>query len=84
MPPRLAPEGTVECTFEPVLLRPRQYSVYVGVVGTDYLVPYDRWGNAVTFTVSAEGLEEDVTFIHGQPDLVALPYTIWHKSGGIG
>lgn len=81
VPTRLSPEGTVECVFEPLLLRPRQYSVYVGVAGTDYLVPYDRWGNAATFTVSTEGLEEDVTFIHGQPDLVALPYTIQHKPG---
>lgn len=84
VPTRLAQEGTVECVFEPALLRPRQYSVFVGVCGTDYLVPYDRWGDAATFAVSSEGLEEDVTFIHGQPDLVALPYRIWHEPGGTG
>ncbi|MFC2051130.1 ABC transporter ATP-binding protein [Chloroflexota bacterium] len=81
VPPRLAPEGTVECIFEPVQLRPRQYSVFVGVAGAALLFPYDRWGNATTFVVSSEGLDQDVTFIHGQPDLVALPYIIRHKPG---
>lgn len=81
VPTRLAPEGTVECIFDPVQLRPRQYSVFVSVSDSDLLVAYDRWGNAVTFAVSAEGLDEDVTFVHGQPDLVSLPYTIQHKPG---
>ncbi|MFC1928505.1 ABC transporter ATP-binding protein [Chloroflexota bacterium] len=82
VPPHLAPEGTIECVFEPLLLRPRQYSASVSVSGSDFLVAYDRWGNATTFAVSAEGLNKDITFIYGQPDLVALPYSIRYKPGG--
>ncbi|HNT23463.1 MAG TPA: ABC transporter ATP-binding protein [Anaerolineales bacterium] len=68
--------GVVEFIFPNLPLRPRNYSLSVVAVSTDLLIPYDRWGSVITFTVSSSNIERESGYVHGQQDLVEIPYQV--------
>lgn len=79
MPRVIQGKGVIRCVFESLPLRPRRYSIYLTICGSDLSVAYDRWMGAAHFAVSASYIDKHAGFVHGQKDLLHLPFHIEHS-----
>ena len=82
VPPIVEGRGVVECIFEPLLLRRRQYVVRMTIADAQRLVSYDVVNAGPRFAVArGAGSAEVACSDHGDEDgFVALPFRFEHRA----
>jgi ABC-type polysaccharide/polyol phosphate transport system ATPase subunit len=78
LPELTAGEGVVECRFDQLPLRPRQYVLRLGITDEDQLASYDLVTAGPRFAVTARGDGVD-SLADEQDGLVSLPYRFSHR-----
>ncbi len=78
VPENVAGEGTVECRFERLLLRPRNYVLRLSITDEFQLVSYDLITAGPRFAIAGEGAGLD-SLADEQDGLVSLPYVFAHR-----
>ena len=78
VPARVSGEGTVECRFERLPLRPRQYLLRLTITDAMQLASYDEVLAGPRFAVHAAGSGVD-SFADDQEGLVSIPFSFTHR-----
>ena len=78
VPENVAGEGTVECRFERLLLRPRNYVLRLSITDEFQLASYDLITAGPRFAIAGEGAGLD-SLADEQDGLVSLPYVFAHR-----
>jgi ABC-type polysaccharide/polyol phosphate transport system ATPase subunit len=78
VPDVVSGEGTVECRFERLPLRPRQYVLRLSVTDEFQLASYDVVTAGPRFAVTGQGAGVD-SLVDEQDGLVSLPYVFAHR-----
>lgn len=72
-------EGCIECRFAPLpLTRSTTYCVSIHVYSHDGLIAYDRWDQAVEFTIKRTQPPEQDQRLLGQEGYLSVPFTYTH------
>ena len=77
-PERVTDEGSIECRFERVPLRPRQYALRLSITDSHQLVSYDLVSAGPRFAIVGRGLGVD-SLADEEDGLVSLPFTFDHR-----
>jgi ABC-type polysaccharide/polyol phosphate transport system ATPase subunit len=83
VPARVTGRGTIECRFDRLPLRPRQYVVRASITDGDRLASYDVVSAGPRFAVTAAGRGID-GLADDEDGLVALPFRFTHASDAVG
>ena len=71
-------EGAIECRFERLPLRPRQYVLRMSITDAMQLASYDEVIAGPRFAVRAPGTGVD-SFADDQEGLVSIPFSFTHR-----
>jgi ABC-type polysaccharide/polyol phosphate transport system ATPase subunit len=78
VPEHVEGEGTIECRFERLLLRPRNYVLRLSITDEFQLASYDVITAGPRFAIAGEGAGLD-SLADEQDGLVSLPYVFAHR-----
>jgi ABC-type polysaccharide/polyol phosphate transport system ATPase subunit len=78
VPGEVSGEATIECRFERLPLRPRQYVLRLSITDAMQLASYDEVIAGPRFAVRAPGAGVD-SFADDQEGLVAIPFSFTHR-----
>jgi ABC-type polysaccharide/polyol phosphate transport system ATPase subunit len=83
VPSEVSGEGTIECRFTRLSLRPRQYALRLSISDCDQLASYDVITAGPRFGVTSHGLGVD-GMADEEDGLVSLPYEFVHHDAVAG